>query len=34
VDNEACEHCGALFARPKRDGTEIFDAEGQEVAAR
>lgn len=34
VDNEACEHCGALFARPKRDGTEIFDADGREMAAR
>ncbi len=34
VDNETCEHCGAAFARPKRDGTEIFDAEGREAAAR
>jgi len=34
VDNEACEHCGAAFARPRRDGTEIFDAEGREAAAR
>ena len=34
VDNEACEHCGGAWARPKRDGTEIFDAEGQEAAAR
>jgi len=25
VDNEACEHCGAAWARPKWDGTEIFD---------
>lgn len=31
VDREACEHCGALFARPQRDGTEIFDAEGREA---
>ena len=34
VDNEACEHCGAAWARPKRDGTEIFDAEAQEAATR
>ena len=34
VDNAACEHCGAAWARPKRDGTEIFDTEGQEAAAR
>jgi hypothetical protein len=25
VDHAACEHCGAPFARPVRDGTEIFD---------
>jgi hypothetical protein len=31
VDNEMCEHCGAAFARPRRDGTEIFDAEGREM---
>ncbi len=31
VDNETCEHCGAAFARPKRDGTEIFDAAGREA---
>ena len=34
VDNETCEHCGALFARPKRDGTEIFDEAGREAAVR
>ena len=33
VDNEACEHCGAAWARPKRDGTEIFDEAGREAAA-
>lgn len=26
VDREECEHCGAAFARPRPDGTEIFDA--------
>jgi len=31
VENETCEHCGAAWARPKRDGTEIFDAEGREA---
>ena len=25
VTREACEHCGAAFDRPARDGTEIFD---------
>ena len=25
VDRTECEHCGAQFARPRRDGTEIFD---------
>ncbi len=34
VDREACEHCGAAWARPRRDGTEIFDADGRETAAR
>lgn len=34
VDNAACEHCGAAWARPKRDGTEIFDANPREAAAR
>lgn len=34
VDREACERCGAAWARPKRDGTEIFDADGTEAAAR
>ncbi len=34
VDNAACEHCGAPFARPRRDGTEIFDAGDREAAAR
>ena len=27
VDNAACEHCGAAFDRPVRDGTEIFEGE-------
>ena len=31
VDNEACEHCGAAWARPHRDGTEIFDTDGREA---
>ena len=26
VDREECEQCGAAFARPRPDGTEIFDA--------
>lgn len=26
VDREQCEHCGADFAAPKKDGTEIFEA--------
>lgn len=26
VDRSSCEHCGAQFARPVRDGTEIFEA--------
>lgn len=30
VDRSTCEHCGALFARPQQDGTEIFE----EAAAR
>ena len=34
VDNEACEHCGRAWARPKRDGTEIFDTAEREAAAR
>jgi len=34
VDNEACEHCGAAWARPRRDGTEIFDTNSREAAAR
>jgi len=26
VDRATCEHCGAVFARPRQDGTEIFEA--------
>lgn len=33
VDRATCEHCGALFARPVRDGTEIFE-EAEEAAVR
>ena len=33
VDRESCEHCGAVWARPLRDGTEIFDTASREVAA-
>lgn len=32
VDRETCEHCGAAFARPPRDGTEIFDGEREAMA--
>ena len=34
VDRETCEHCGAAFARPKRDGTEIFEAAERETVGR
>ncbi len=34
VDRETCEHCGAAFARPPRDGTEIFDGEEVREAPR
>jgi ABC-type transport system involved in multi-copper enzyme maturation permease subunit len=27
VENEQCEHCGAAFAPPERNGTEIFETE-------
>jgi hypothetical protein len=33
VNRETCEYCGAAFARPKRDGTEIFE-EAREMAGR
>jgi hypothetical protein len=28
VMHEQCDHCGAAFSEPKRDGTEIFEAPG------
>ena len=35
VQRERCEYCGAVFEKPARDGTEIFDGEmvreGREV---
>ena len=34
VTREVCEHCGAAFPRPARDGTEIFDGESVDAEAR
>ena len=34
VDNDFCEHCRAGWTRPQQDGTEIFDADSREAAAR
>ncbi len=34
VDREQCEHCGAAFPQPQRDGTEIFDAGEREAVSR
>jgi hypothetical protein len=31
VTRETCEHCGALHARPKADGTEIFEDAAAEL---
>lgn len=33
VTRAACEHCGAAFAVPPPDGTEIFDTDGTETPA-
>jgi len=33
VTRETCEHCGAPFAGPTRDGTEIFDDQSPLTAA-
>jgi predicted amidophosphoribosyltransferase len=26
VDRERCEHCGAEFAPPEKNGTEVFES--------